>query len=426
MFLLAHLLLKSLETKRNRRDIEAALNSLPSSLDKMYDEAIERINSQNDDDASLARRIISWIFYALRPLTVKELQQALAVRPDDETFDPDGIIEADEIVSVCAGIVSIQTERDTIGLVHYTTQEYIQRKEDKVILDPRKAQTEIAQTCLTFLTFKEFGRGLLRLSNHDLITCISKYPLFKYASRHWADHARGDAEQDIVEQLLRTVTHQTTMSNWAPIGLVLDFDIDYVPDYYYFGSRLEATEVTCLHIAAGSGLVKSAGSMLDKGADIEAKINLDHEYYHTALHVAILRGYVTTARLLINRGADIEARFAEGWTALTLAVNIGTMEMVQLLLENHADISWRDDNGKTLLHVAARNPNADITRILLEEGLDINAGDKDGETALFRAVLVNNQSVVQLLIERGTSLETRNEKQDSFFQGNLIFNGDNY
>jgi hypothetical protein len=118
-------------TKNDRRSLKDALNSLPEGLDATYDEAIERIKAQSSDDFELARKVLYWINYALRPLTIKEIQIALAVRPGDHDLDEDGFSEEERLLSVCAGIVTIQREGQTIILVHHTAQEYFKRQGDK-------------------------------------------------------------------------------------------------------------------------------------------------------------------------------------------------------------------------------------------------------------------------------------------------------
>jgi hypothetical protein len=138
--------MESLMTKNDRRSLKDALNSLPEGLDATYDGAMERIKAQSSDDFELARKVLYWINYALRPLAIKEIQIALAVRPSDNTLDEDGISEEERLLSVCAGLVTIQPESQTIILVHHTTQEYFKRQGDRHF--PR-AQAEIATICLT-------------------------------------------------------------------------------------------------------------------------------------------------------------------------------------------------------------------------------------------------------------------------------------
>ena len=57
-----------------------ALRSLPKELDETYDQAMERIRSQDAESVRLAERVIAWISNARRPLSVKELQHGLAVQ----------------------------------------------------------------------------------------------------------------------------------------------------------------------------------------------------------------------------------------------------------------------------------------------------------------------------------------------------------
>jgi hypothetical protein len=107
----------SLIGKLNARQVRAALENLPEGMDGTYDEAMERIERQDDRRKQLARRVLSWITYAVRPLSVKELQYALAVMPDTTKLDPDDIIDDEILTSVCAGLVVIDEERNVIGLV---------------------------------------------------------------------------------------------------------------------------------------------------------------------------------------------------------------------------------------------------------------------------------------------------------------------
>jgi hypothetical protein len=116
----------------------------------MYEEAMRRIESQNSDDKQLAERVLLWITFALKPLTLKELQHALAVEPDETDLDEEDLPDEELLASVCAGLVTVDREGDIIRLVHYTTQEYFERI--RMAQFPY-AQTSIATTCLSTLYF---------------------------------------------------------------------------------------------------------------------------------------------------------------------------------------------------------------------------------------------------------------------------------
>ena len=55
MFLLARLHLDSLAKKHNRRDMRLALDGLPRELYDIYDEALQRVMSQDEEDVDLAK-----------------------------------------------------------------------------------------------------------------------------------------------------------------------------------------------------------------------------------------------------------------------------------------------------------------------------------------------------------------------------------
>ena len=118
-FLLAQLHIDSLATKHTRNAVRKALSSLPQGLDDTYDAAMHRIHSQNDDDVDLAKRVLIWISYAKRPLTVGELQHAVAIVPMPTNINDGDITDEELLLSVCAGIVTIENESKIIRLVHY-------------------------------------------------------------------------------------------------------------------------------------------------------------------------------------------------------------------------------------------------------------------------------------------------------------------
>jgi len=61
------------------------------------------------------------------PITTLELRHALAVEVGEPKLDEDNLTSTDLVVSVCAGLVTIDEKSDIIRLVHYTTQEYFER-----------------------------------------------------------------------------------------------------------------------------------------------------------------------------------------------------------------------------------------------------------------------------------------------------------
>lgn len=115
-FLLVRLHMDSLVNKNNRSAIRTALKQLPREIDHTYEEALKRIGDQNQDDRELADKVLMWIAFAFRPLSMLELQHALAVEVHSTGIHLDALPDEEIIISVCAGLV-ITDESDKVRLV---------------------------------------------------------------------------------------------------------------------------------------------------------------------------------------------------------------------------------------------------------------------------------------------------------------------
>lgn len=151
-FLLAQLHLDSLVGKTSPKAIRTALKMLPTgsdAYDYAYEDAIGRIEGQRKEQKALAKQVISWITCTKRPLTTFELQHALAVEVGVFEIDEDNFSPIELMVSVCAGLVTIDKGNGIIRLVHYTTQEYFERTQNHWFPD---AEADITKICVTYLS----------------------------------------------------------------------------------------------------------------------------------------------------------------------------------------------------------------------------------------------------------------------------------
>ncbi|KAJ7445363.1 hypothetical protein B0H11DRAFT_2249497 [Mycena galericulata] len=189
MFLLAKLHIDSLSTKNTIREVREALNTLPKSLYGSYEIAIQRIDAQSNDDRETAHSTITWVANAKRPLTVEELQVALAVKPGMKKLDEEDLTDMDTILSVCAGLVIVDKKSYVVRLVHYTTQEYLDSIQALHFPD---AQTEITRTLLTVLAFDGYP-------DQSWSDWRATPPLLLEYSQHCFAHAAGKPEDQLRE-----------------------------------------------------------------------------------------------------------------------------------------------------------------------------------------------------------------------------------
>jgi hypothetical protein len=185
-----------LSIAHSKQDITKALEELPKGIDETYDEIMNRIKSQPAKEVQLAKRILGWITYAKEPLTTKKLQQALSITLDSTHPDEDAETHEQILISATLGIVTVDSKSNLIRLVHYTTQEYIERIRETQFPE---AQTVIAKTCLTCLGFDMFTRRAL----------CDEYIFYEYAFRFWAEHVNDMGKQpDVQEFALRFLIDQ--------------------------------------------------------------------------------------------------------------------------------------------------------------------------------------------------------------------------
>ena len=152
-FLAAKLHMDSLATKLSVKALKKAIENLPRELRELYDDALRRIDAQNEDDREIAISLVRWVTYAYRPLTIRELEEALAIVPGEEDFDPEGLPFIQDALNACAGLLVVDDETSQVRMVHYTAQDYFDQ-----LLDYRfqGAHAVIAEHCITYLSYKVF------------------------------------------------------------------------------------------------------------------------------------------------------------------------------------------------------------------------------------------------------------------------------
>ncbi|KAH8672580.1 hypothetical protein BGZ60DRAFT_373737, partial [Tricladium varicosporioides] len=336
MFLLAQLHLESLTGKRSPKAVRAALKNLATgsrAYDHAYKDAMERINGQVKDQKELAKQVLSWITCAKRPLTTTELQYALGVEVGESELDEENLPEIEDIISVCAGLVTIDEESGIIRLVHYTTQEYFERTQRQWFPD---THTNITTICVTYLSFDEFENGICP-SDEEFKQRLQLNKLYNYAAHNWGYHARAASTscQGVIEFLQKQ--GQVEASSQVLIAVKR-----------WSGHKKYSQEIpkqmTGLHLAAYFG-VDDAVQFLLSCYSPDPK----DSYSRTPLHWASQNGHLEVAQLLLNKGADVKAAASNGGAPLHRASLNGHLEVAQLLLDKGADVKAPDSDGWTPL-----------------------------------------------------------------------------
>lgn len=86
----------------------------PDAYNKLYANTMTRIQSR--ETRHLVMQVLSWVAWAKRPLTVRELQHALVIADGDTTLDEDNITDAEDLVSSCEGLITLDSKTNIIRL----------------------------------------------------------------------------------------------------------------------------------------------------------------------------------------------------------------------------------------------------------------------------------------------------------------------
>jgi len=249
---LARLYLEMLSEQRTQNAVRVALKNLPSGLDNTYKDVMERISKQGKADVDLALKVLSWITYAKVPLKAKALQHAVATRPGMMTLDDGDLTDEDDLISVCAGIVTIDRESGIVRLVHYTAQRYLEEHFKGLNL-----KVDVVRGCLTYLGLEVFREPCDLQDGTPLRNRVENYPFLGYAVMYWPHHIRGELEEELKDVCLCAFKEQGLRDSVCQIEehLRRPWNSHYVRDR------------SLLHIFAISGLSILCRHLLDRRVD---------------------------------------------------------------------------------------------------------------------------------------------------------------
>ena len=448
-FLSAKLHVDSLSSKTSVKALKKALDNLPSALDELYDDALRRIRSQDQDDSKLAEKALRWVAYAYRPLSASMLEDAVTIDPEETDYDVEAIPAIDLILDVCSGLLIMDAEASVVRLVHYTAQDYFNAFAESEILG---AHASIAAECITYLNFDTFQTG----TYHQSATCLRSksdsvsdftwqspdcpcYALVGYTSTFWAYHAKagldgpqhelgiqitGFLKSDPRIVLVYNAWHKTSYLRIGPwdlagckgYGIAAFFGLrDNLRDLLpcvddvdasllvktSIGYSLRPTESTALQLAIHNDQAAAVEVLLEHGADIE----YGGSSMETPLITAIKDKSVAAATALVARGADvtISDQLYEGPVALVgwaspcsfieHIVNAGGKIYEHDLFANNA-----------LMQYIIDNEDIETARWLFEHATVVSEKKPVPSKALITAVQGGCIKVVEILIENGANL----------------------
>ncbi|KAG8190854.1 hypothetical protein JTE90_028348 [Oedothorax gibbosus] len=138
---------------------------------------------------------------------------------------------------------------------------------------------------------------------------------------------------------------------------------------------------TVLHYAAVHGWLSTVKSLVENGAELDAKLSPPASDPATPLLLAAQRDYTSVVSCLIEAGADITCRGRNG-TVLSYVLKGGNMDVIRLLAKRGVDFDSRCLCDDFPLLEAAKSYQKEVVQFLIDSGVDKNCKDKSGWTLM--------------------------------------------
>ncbi|KAL0262557.1 hypothetical protein SLS55_001525 [Diplodia seriata] len=375
------------------RQLQQIVDKMPTGLKETYRKKWNEINGYDREDQERTSAILRLVAFALRPLTVAEITEALLVKQyhDNLSLDgwPDEIDDEyikGEIKGLCGSLIHIRScsnndipKSRTLHLAHASVKEFLldelrltTAKEDAEGEKLAEHHTELAKICLRYLTYPETWVPS-STSNQGI-----PYAFLDYASEFWERHVLlGDETNKDVSRSLDVILHPETPAFRGWRASRIDSNPSLQPSAKEQAKKAQGNPLVW---ASQSGLKDSVEKLLFQSPEL---LHQSEHHGETALHVVCRAGSLAMFTLLLEKGADVDVKSTQKQTPLSCAVLSGNEDLVSCLLDAGADINSQDESGRTPICHACMSGSNELALLLLEKGADQTIVDNDRLSPLY-------------------------------------------
>ncbi|KAH7109509.1 hypothetical protein EDB81DRAFT_849326 [Dactylonectria macrodidyma] len=327
----------SLERKgEGWKKIEAEIVAIPQDLDKLYNELVQGMEKKL---ASL--KLIQWICFATRPLSLEELRWAMIVDHDCshkslqqcETaadFPSDSDIVERRLKTLSRGLAEAVPSSNTqvVQFIHQSVKDFFVKnglsalhrnvkltevETAKVDFVVGMAHYQLSRTCIRYLAMDEIARPTTR----DRGGLTSEFPLLNYVTTSWLSHVK--------ESETRKVSQDDLLDyfNWPSEALVqLWVRVYGIISPYSDNCPPKGTSM--VHIVSRYQLIGPLRVILQRADRGKADVDARDEDGRTPLWLAAKKGHEAVVKLLLDMGkADVNAKDRYDQTPLSQAAEKG-------------------------------------------------------------------------------------------------------
>ena len=278
-----------------------ALDALPPSLNATYERILRRVNQSNVEVQKLVRRVLQWLVHIdLSDMgVIAALREALSIEAGDRRRNVEAIPDERDVLRWCSSLVRKSTNGVFLELAHFTVEEFLWEihysDNDELAaygVHEDHDSLELAQICLTYLTFEEYDQGSA-LNVETTYARFEEYPFRRLAVNSWPRLARAHLCEVQLLPFLENLFKPSKSNNlvsWANDRISYwELEISHSE------SELQTiyswvAEANPLHFAAVEGLPNLCSRLIELGCDAHRT-----SAFGTPLHCAVLgwRGWLS-------------------------------------------------------------------------------------------------------------------------------------
>jgi hypothetical protein len=218
---------------RRLRNVEEVLEKMPADIYKTYDRILSSL--QLASERALAGRILSFVCYSARPVTIVEAAEFAILEDGMTDVDPQDRFESfEDIILLLGNMVDVQ--KSLLVLSHRSVQEYLSAGRMNELVDGNTdlfdqnggADLQIGKRCLQYLSIhqksvREVYNGTTNKTPNasHLHGLMKLYPLLGYAATQWPYHLRRQNAQLILSQQIAFTLELTAEPNLWRARLML-------------------------------------------------------------------------------------------------------------------------------------------------------------------------------------------------------------
>ena len=448
MFLWIRLLHDRLSPGKNAMQLHDAVRNTPAGLDQAYDREIERIDKFDDEDRDRAIAILRWTLFAVRPLTVRELTEALLISldggdtkfPDSSLPDKwDDIYVNDRIKKPCGSLLDIRSRQPddplhmcTVNFVHFSVKQYLldvfgsrfPSLRSSLFTSVSEVNDLLARACLRYMFYDRFDLNQWgnRISKFNVGDNINHYKFLHYAAKSWPVHVvYVETKTHHLRQLLNDL-FEPSNSKWKWWAKLYyrqeDGPVAWVQVADLRGSKQMASDQTTpLYYAAMLGLTEVMDTIYQKISEQKNDTSqaLKSDAFSQAAQAAAAGGHAEAVRFLLDHSArsplQIEIPSFKVSPQKLLAFPSSLLRFLGDVLfgPRRRGVSVTVEELNDLLIIAAFGTKAQesehIIRLCLSYGANPKHCRATGITALHGAAVREATNVIDFLLDRELSID---------------------